>query len=173
MKILETDRLVLRRLTPDDAAFILELVNDPDWLRFIGDRGVRTLEDARNYILNGPVAMYERVGFGLYLVERKSDGVPLGMCGLIKREGLDDVDIGFAYLPQYRAQGYAYEAASAVMAYGRREFGLQRIVAITSLDNVQSIQLLGKLGFTFEKIIRLSEDGEELKLFANDAQLAA
>ena len=169
MTVLETDRLTLRQLTIDDAAFIFELVNDPDWLRFIGDRGVRTLEDARNYILNGPLAMYERVGFGLYLVKRKSDGVPIGMCGLIKREGLDDVDLGFAYLLQFRAQGYAYESASAVLAYGRREFGLKRIVAITSLDNVRSIQLLEKLGFVFEKIIRLSDDGEELKLFAAEA----
>jgi RimJ/RimL family protein N-acetyltransferase len=166
MKILETDRLVVRQLTLDDAAFILELVNDPDWLRFIGDRGVRTLDDARNYLRNGPLAMYERVGFGLYLVERKSDGVSLGMCGLIKREGLDDVDIGFAYLPQFRAQGHAFEAASATLAYGRQTFDLKRIVAITSLDNDRSIQLLGKLGFTFEKIIQLSDGGEELKLFA-------
>lgn len=164
--ILETEQLILRQLTIDDDAFILELLNDPDWLRFIGDRGVRTLDDARNYLRNGPLAMYERVGFGLYLVERKSDGVSLGMCGLIKREGLDDVDIGFAYLPQYRAQGYAFEAASATLAYGQQTFGLKRIVAITSLDNERSIQLLEKLGFAFEQLIRLSDDGEELNLFA-------
>ena len=99
IKILETDRLILRRLSVEDAAFILELVNDPLWLRFIGDRGVRTLDEARAYILNGPVAMYERAGFGLYLVERKIDSTSLGMCGLIKRDGLDDVDLGFAFLP--------------------------------------------------------------------------
>lgn len=166
--ILETERLSLRKFVLDDAAFILELVNDPDWLRFIGDRGVRTLDDARNYLRNGPLAMYERVGFGLYLVERKSDGVPLGMCGLIKREGLDDVDIGFAYLPQYRAQGYAFEAAAATLVYGRQTFGLKRIVAITSLDNNRSIQLLEKLGFAFEKLIKLPGDDEELKLFASE-----
>lgn len=166
MKILETDRFILRQLTVEDAAFIFQLVNDPDWLRFIGDRGVRTLDDARNYLRNGPLAMYERVGFGLYLVERKSDGVSLGMCGLIKREGLDDVDIGFAHLPQYRAQGYAFEAASAVLAYGRREFGLKRIVAITSLDNEKSIRLLERLGFVFERTIRLPGGNEDLKLFA-------
>lgn len=171
--ILETDRLFVRRLTLDDAAFILELVNDPDWLRFIGDRHVHSLDEARTYLLNGPLAMYSRSGFGLYAVVLKGSGVPIGMCGLIKREGLIDVDLGFAYLPEYRAQGYAYEAASAVMAYGRREFGLQRIVAITSLDNVRSIQLLEKLGFVFEKIIQLSDDGEELKLFANGVQPAA
>jgi RimJ/RimL family protein N-acetyltransferase len=165
-KVLETERLTLRQLTVEDDAFIFELVNDPDWLRFIGDRGVRTLEDARSYILNGPVAMYERVGFGLYLVELKGDGIPIGMWGLIKREGLDDVDIGFAYLPKYRSQGYAYEAASAVLAYGQREFGLTRIVAITTIDNELSVRLLIRLGFVFEKLIQLPNDSEELKLFA-------
>lgn len=168
MKVLETNRLILRRLSVDDDAFILELVNDPLWLRFIGDRGVRTLTDARDYILKGPMAMYERVGFGLYLVERKSDGVPLGICGLIKRDALDDVDIGFAFLPEYRAQGYAYESAAAVLAYGRSVLGLKRIVAITSPDNDRSVQLLEKLGFTFEKMIQLPNDREAVKLFASD-----
>lgn len=166
MTILETERLIVRQLTLDDAAFILELVNDPDWLRFIGDRHVHSLDEARTYLLNGPLAMYARSGFGLYAVTLKGNELPIGMCGLIRREGLADVDIGFAYLPQYRAQGYAYEAASAIMAYGRQTFGLKRLVAITSLDNARSIQLLEKLGFVFEKIIRLSDDGEELKLFA-------
>ena len=110
-QVLETDRLILRQLSIEDDAFILELVNDPLWLRFIGDRGVRTLDEARNYILKGPVAMYERAGFGLYLVERKIDGVPMGICGLIKRDVLDDVDLGFAFLPEYRGQGYATESA--------------------------------------------------------------
>ncbi len=165
-KVLETERLTLRRLTITDNAFIFELVNDPDWLRFIGDRNVHSLDDARNYLRNGPLAMYERSGFGLYLVELKNEGTSIGMCGLIKREGLNDVDLGFAYLPKYRAQGYAYEAASAVLTYGRQTFGLKRIVAITALDNVRSIQLLEKLGFAFEKLIKLPNDDEELKLFA-------
>ena len=166
MKVLETDRLILRRLSVEDDEFILNLVNDPLWLRFIGDRGVRTLDDAHDYILKGPVAMYERVGFGLYLVERKSDGVPTGICGLIKRDALDDVDLGFAFLPEYRAQGYAYESAAAVLAYGQSVFGFKRIVAITSPDNERSIQLLEKLGFTFEQLIRLPNDNEPVKLFA-------
>src|SRR6185503_20091394 len=106
MKVLETERLILRWLSVEDAAFILELVNDPGWLRFIGDRGVRTLEDARNYILNGPVAMYQRVGFGLYLVELKQSATPIGICGLIERAGLEDIDIGYAFLPAFRGQGY-------------------------------------------------------------------
>ncbi len=166
MTIFETDRLSVRRLALDDAAFILELVNDPDWLRFIGDRHVHSLDEARTYLQNGPLAMYDRSGFGLYAVVLKGHASPIGMCGLIKREGLIDVDLGFAYLPQYRAQGYGFEAAAAVMAYGRRTFGLKRLVAITSLDNERSIRLLEKLGFVFEKIIRLANDGEDLKLFA-------
>ncbi len=167
-KILETDRLILRRLSVEDNEFILELVNDPSWLRFIGDRGVHTLEDARDYILKGPVAMYARLGFGLYLVERKSDGIPLGICGLIKRDALEDVDLGFAFLPEYRAQGYANESAAAVLAYGKSVFGLKRIVAITSPDNDRSAELLEKLGFTYEKMIQLPDDDSEVKLFARD-----
>src|SRR2546430_1232042 len=132
MRVLETDRLVLRRLAAQDAEFIFELVNDPLWLRFIGDKGVRTLADARDYILRGPVAMYERFGFGLYLTERKEDGVPIGICGLVKRESLADVDIGFAFLPKFHGRGYAHESAAAVMEYGKGALGLKRIVAITS-----------------------------------------
>jgi RimJ/RimL family protein N-acetyltransferase len=166
MNVLETERLILRWLSADDAAFILELVNDPDWLRFIGDRGVRTLEDARGYILNGPVAMYHRAGFGLYLVELKPTATPIGMCGLIERAGLADIDIGFAFLPAFRGQGYAYEAASATMTYARETLGLDRVVAIATPDNQSSIGLLTKLGMSFEKMLRLGEDPEDLVLFA-------
>jgi RimJ/RimL family protein N-acetyltransferase len=168
LKVLETDRLTLRHLSPDDAEFILELLNEPSFLRFIGDKGVRTLEDARNYILNGPVAMYNRLGFGLYLTELKEDGVPIAICGLIKRDGLEDVDIGFAFLPRFWAKGYAYEASSAVMAYGKDVLGLKRIVAITSLDNDASRKLLEKLGLRFERMVKLSEDTEEVRLFVSD-----
>jgi RimJ/RimL family protein N-acetyltransferase len=169
MNVLETARLSLRRLTPDDAPFILELLNDPGWLRFIGDRGVRTVEDAQAYISSGPVAMYERVGFGLYATERKADAVPMGICGLIKREGLDDIDIGFAFLPQFCAKGYAEEAAHAVMAYGKRALGLTRIVGITSPDNASSIRLLKKLGLEFERMVQLPTGPAETMLFAWDA----
>lgn len=168
MKVLETDRLIIRRLTVEDAAFIFELVNDPSWLRYIGDRGVRTLEDARNYILKGPVEMYGRLGFGLYLTELKGKGAPIGMCGLLKRDSLKDVDIGFAFLPGFRGQGYAYEAASAVLAYGKHTLGLERIVAIVSPGNDSSIKLLGKLGFQFEQMLTLS-GRDEVKLFATTA----
>lgn len=163
--VLETRRLILRRFAPGDAAFILELLNDPDWKRFIGDKNVRSIDDARGYILKGPVAMYERVGFGLYLAALK-DGTPIGMCGLIKREGLEDVDIGFAFLAQFRSNGYAHEAAAATLAYGREVLKLPRIVAITSTDNVGSTRLLEKLGMRFEKMVSLPDDPETLKLYA-------
>lgn len=167
MKILETERLTLRELTVDDAAFILELLNDPDWLRFIGDKGVRTLEDARGYIEKGPMDMYARLGFGLFLSELKDGKVPIGMCGLIKRDALEDVDIGFAFLPAFRGKGYALEAASAVLALGRNRFRLSRIVAITHPDNVDSGKLLERLGLRFERMIRLSPGDSEVRLFGS------
>jgi len=168
MIVVETDRLTLRRLELGDAEFILGLLNDPSFLRFIGDKGVRTLDDAREYIANGPLSSYQRFGFGLYLTERKEDRVPIGICGLLKRDSLKDVDVGFAFLPRFWSKGYAFEAASAVMAYGRNDLGLGRIVAITSPDNQASIRLLEKLGMRFESMVRLSEDSPEIKLFASD-----
>jgi RimJ/RimL family protein N-acetyltransferase len=166
--VLETERLILRRLTVDDDAFIFELLNDPAWLRFIGDKGVRTPEDARDYIRKGPMAMYERVGFGLFLTERKGDGVPIGLCGLIKRDSLEDVDLGFAFLSEFWKQGYAYESASATLAYGKDAFGLKRIVAIVSPDNARSTRLLEKLGMTFLKTVKLAQDDDNVSLYAFD-----
>ena len=166
LKVLETDRLILRRLSTEDAGFILELVNEPSWLRFIGDKGIRTIEDARDYILKGPVDSYLRFGFGLYLTELKEGGVPIGICGLIKRESLKDVDIGFAFLPGFWGRGYAYESAAAVMEYGKHSLGLKRIVAITTPDNHNSIRVLEKLGLSFEQMIRPPDEDTELKLFA-------
>lgn len=168
MKVLETDRLILRRLTLEDAAFILQLVNEPSWLRFIGDRHVRTLEDARSYIQKGPMESYERLGFGLYAVERKGDPAPIGICGLVKRESLEDVDIGFAFLPGFWGKGYAYESASAVMAYGRKTFDLTRLVAVTAPENHASIRVLEKLGLQFEQMVRLSPEDSEILLFGRD-----
>jgi RimJ/RimL family protein N-acetyltransferase len=166
-KVLETERLILRHLSTEDAEFILRLLNDPSWLRFIGDKGVRTIEDACSYILQGPVEMYSRLGFGLYLVELKEEAASIGICGLIKRDSLEDVDIGFAFLPKFWGQGYAYEAASAIMEYGRNALGLQRIVAITSADNDSSVKLLEKLGFRFEGMVKLSNDSEAVKLYGS------
>jgi [ribosomal protein S5]-alanine N-acetyltransferase len=167
MVILETERLKLRHITVDDDAFILKLLNDPDWLRFIGDRGVRTLADAHLYILEGPIASYQEFGYGLDIVELKDSGISMGVCGLINREGLEYVDIGFAFLPQFVGKGYAFEAASAVMLHGRKEWGINTIVAITSLDNDRSIKLLEKLGLQFQEIIKLTDDGPESKLFVS------
>lgn len=166
LKVLETDRLILRRQTAEDADFVLKLMNEPSWIRFIGDRGLRTTEDARNYILNGAVAMYESLGFGLYLTELKEGNVPIGLCGLIKRDSLEDVDIGFAFLPAYWGKGYAYEAASAVLAHGKEVVGLQRIVAITNPDNESSANLLKKIGLQEKGMVSLSTNTEEVKFFA-------
>ena len=166
MTVLETERLLLRPFTVDDAEFILTLLNEPSFLRYIGDKHVRNLEDARQYILNGPVASYERNGFGLCLVKLKTSNTPIGMCGLLKREELPDPDIGFAFLPDFWKQGFGLEAATAVLNDARERLRLQRILAITSLDNEASIKLLERLLFRFEKITNLSANGEQVKLFA-------
>lgn len=165
MRVLETERLVLRWLGLDDAAFILELLNQPGWKRFIGDRGVDSLDAARAYLERVPMASYQQHGFGLYAVERKSDGVPVGMCGLIKRDGLDDVDVGFALLSRFEGQGFAREAASATLSYARDVLGLDRVVAITAEDNARSAHVLEHIGMACEGTIRLSPDGELLRLY--------
>lgn len=168
MRVLETERLVLRRLTSDDAAFIFKLLNEPSFLRNIGDKGVRTRADAVAYIQNGPVASYEHFGFGLYLVELREAEIPIGICGLLKRETLTDVDVGFAFLPAFWSKGYALEAASAVMEYGRNVLGIGRIVAITAPENESSIRLLEKMGLKFERQMVLSEGAPEIKLYVSD-----
>jgi RimJ/RimL family protein N-acetyltransferase len=161
-----TARLDLREFTPDDAAFVLRLVNEPSFLRYIGDRGVRTLEDARRYIAEGPAAGYARDGHGLMRVVRREDGAEVGMCGILKRDTLPDPDIGFSFLPEFWSQGYALEAARAVMRHARGALGLGRIVAITTKDNEPSIRLLVKLGFRFDRMIEMG--GEELRHFVSD-----
>jgi ribosomal-protein-alanine N-acetyltransferase len=164
--VLETNRLRLRRLSVDDAAFILKLLNEPSFIQNIGDRHVRTIEDARAYILNGPVASYEKHGFGLWLIETKESGARIGICGLLKREVLEDVDIGYALLPEFWSQGYALESATAVLAHAREVLRLKRVVAVVNPKNESSIRLLGKTGFAFEKMVKLSEDASEIKLYA-------
>jgi len=170
MRILETDRLILRHLNVDDAEFIFELVNDPSFIRFIGDKGVRTLDDARNYILNGPVASYERFGFGLFATELKDGYAPIGMCGILKRDTLPHADIGFAFLPHYWKQGYAFEAAAAVMKYAREALGMDQVLAITTPENEASGKLLEKIGLRFERLIKLSEDAPAVKLFTTEGK---
>ena len=167
MHVLETDRLVLRRFTLNDAEFIFRLVNDPSWLRFIGDKNVQDLDGARRYLREGPLDMYERFGFGMYRVEERDSGKPTGMCGLIKRDTLPDVDVGYAFLPEFRGKGYAYEAAAAVLDHGHRVFGLRRILAIVSPDNAGSIRVLEKAGMTFQREMEV-RPGDPVKVFARE-----
>lgn len=164
LTVLETARLRLRQFALSDAAFVLELLNEPSWLRFIGDRGVRTLDDARAYIERGPRTMFARYGFSLLVVERKDDGAALGMCGLIQRDSLDAPDIGYAFLPRAWGHGYARESAAAVLAHGHATLGLPRILAITDPDNAASIKLLEDIGMQFVEVIPY-EDGGVSRLF--------
>lgn len=173
MSVLETERLRLRELTLDDAAFILRLLNDPAWLQFIGDRGVRNLDDARGYLERSPMKMYREHGFGLWLVETKTDGAATGICGLIKREALADIDLGYAFLPEFRGRGYAFEAATATLAHGHRTLGLRRIIALSAPKNVRSIELLTRLGFRFEQTIPFPTARDESQVFAWEASAAA
>jgi RimJ/RimL family protein N-acetyltransferase len=166
LKTFQTERLILRPMTEKDADFILELLNDPSFIRYIGDRKVRTLEAAQAYITNGPVASYAQNGFGLYLVELKESGESMGMCGLIRRNTLKDVDIGYAFLPKFWSRGYAFEAAGEMKRYAREELQLKRLVAVVDPENPASIRLLEKLGMKFEKMVRLTPDDIDLKLFA-------
>lgn len=163
---IQTDRLILRQFTLGDAAFILELANEPSFIQNIGDRGVRTLSDAERYLENGPISSYARNGFGLLAVTLNGTGQPIGMCGLIKRPALEDVDIGYAFLPKFWSKGYALESAQAVMDHAKEAPGLKRVVAIVDPNNAGSIRLLEKLGMTFKKMVKLSEDDIDLKLFS-------
>lgn len=167
MTMLETSRLTLRELTPADAPHVLELVNDPAWLRYIGDRNVHSVADAEAYIRNGPAASYARHRFGLWAVQRKADGAWLGMCGLLKRDTLPDVDIGFAFLERFRGQGYAAESIGTTLDHARHRLGLKRVLAITSPDNTASIRLLEKLGLRFERMLEL-KPGDPVRVFAVD-----
>jgi RimJ/RimL family protein N-acetyltransferase len=162
--LIETERLAIRRLGGGDEAFIVELLNQPSFVRNIGDRKVKSIEDAARYIREGPVASYSKFGFGLFHVSLK-DGSPIGICGLLKRDALEDVDIGFAYLEAYQGRGYGLEAAEAVMAFGWKSVGLKRIIAITAPHNEGSMRLLGKLGMKFEGMVRLPGAASESKLF--------
>jgi len=166
MIVLETERLILRGLNAEDAPFILALLNEPSFLRYIGDKKVRTVQDAEQYILNGPAASYERHGFGLGLVELKETHTPIGICGLLKRDELPDPDIGFAFLPDFWNKGYAFESAAAVLQDARERLNLNRILAITDQDNEASIKLLQKLGFKIERLIKMSTDSTELFLLS-------
>lgn len=162
--ILCTERLELRELVLEDDEFILRLLNEEGFIRFIGDKGVRTRADAREYLGKGPIDSYRRHGFGLYLTSLRS-GLPIGICGLVKRDSLPDVDVGFAFLEEYWSKGYAAESAAAVLAYGRERLRIPRIVAITATDNAGSIAVLQRIGLRFERMVKLGGETKELRLF--------
>lgn len=165
MIILETERLILREMIETDDAFVLDILNQPSFIKYIGDRNVRNLEQARDFIETRYRKGYAENGFGLYAVVLKETSETIGMCGLVKRDGLPDADIGFAFLPQFEKKGYAFESAEAVMKYGKDDLKLERVLAITSQNNESSIKLLKKLGFKFDKLITLPDDTEEINMF--------
>lgn len=171
--VLTTERLSLRELDQDDAPFILELLNDPAWLRFIGDKGVRTTGDARRYLTDGPLDSYRRFGHGLWLVLTRDGGTPVGICGLIRRPTLDDVDVGFAIAEVHRGKRYATEATRGSLEHGRNTLGMTRIVAITSPENHGSAAVLDHSGLRFERVVTLDADREPLHLFAWEAGQAS
>lgn len=163
--ILETNRLRLRQFTFDDTKFIIELLNSPEWIEFIGDRNVKTEEQAIQYLQNGPMKSYLENGYGLSLVETK-DGLPIGMCGIIRRANLEHPDIGFAFLKEFTSKGYGFEIAAATLEYAVNNLKLSKILAITVPHNIKSIKLLEKIGMKFVKRFT-NENGEELFLFEN------
>jgi len=162
---IETARLSLRRFELDDAPFVVELLNQPSFIQNIGDRGVRNVDDARRYLRDGPMAMYEQHGFGLWRASRRSDGVFVGMCGLLKRDILPDVDVGYAFLPEHWGQGFAFEAANATVEHGARKFGLTRIIGVVSDHNAASIRVLEKLGMRFERMYPMHPGEPEVRLY--------
>ncbi len=165
--ILETERLILREFTTNDAEFIVNLLNSPGWLEYIGDRNVKNVKQATDYLLNGPIKSYKENGFGLSLVELKLDKTPIGMCGLLKRDYLDYPDIGFAFLPDYTGKGYAFEVSKATINYANDSLNIPFIMAITITTNKRSINLLERIGLKFIKIISSQTGDEELMLFGN------
>ncbi|MCW8878275.1 MAG: GNAT family N-acetyltransferase [Kangiellaceae bacterium] len=165
MTLIETDRLILRELDLDDAPFILKLVNEPSWLENIGDKNVNSIADAERYLNEGPLKSYQENGFGLYLAELKLKKYPVGLCGLVKREGLEHPDIGYALMPDFWGAGLASEAARATLEYAQNSLGIAQVLGITSMNNASSIRVLEKIGFRYDKEISLPEQGEPSRLF--------
>lgn len=164
-RILDTERLSLRILTEEDASFIVELVNTPGWLTYIGDKKIHTPQQAIQYLREGPWKSYENNGFGLWLVERKDTSTPIGMCGFLKRDYLPAPDIGFAFLPAYSGKGYAYEIASAALHYAKESLGIKIIQAITLPTNDRSIKLLERIGLNYSKDVSAPGDPTVLRLY--------
>jgi len=173
MTVLETERLLLARLTYDHCPFIFDLVNEPSFKRYIGDKNVNSLEDARKYLHDGPIGSYQRLGYGLFLVSPKDTDMPAGICGLVKRPEFADPDLGFAFLERHRNNGYALESAQAVLEYGFAGLKLKRIIAMADPDNERSLRLLERLGLAFERKVRMPEDDYDINLFAIEAATAA
>lgn len=167
--LISTERALIRKFNLDDAGFIVELLNSRGWLKYIGDRNITSVEAAKNYLANGPLLSYTKYGFGPYLVELKSSGEPIGMCSLIKRDGLEDVDIGFAFLDVFAQKGFAYEVSKALLSFAFHQLKLKRIVAITMASNPASILLIQKLGLRFDKTVRFPGDSEELLHYSIEA----
>jgi ribosomal-protein-alanine N-acetyltransferase len=165
LRVAETERLVLRELSAGDAVFLCELLNDPSWLRNIGDRNVKTPQEAEQYIQEKFIGSYKALGFGMYLAELKDGGAPIGLCGLVKRDSLPDPDVGFALLPRFWNRGYALEATNAVMSYARTALKLSKLLAVVKPDNVSSIKLLERLGFCQEGQYRPPSGGTDLMLY--------
>jgi RimJ/RimL family protein N-acetyltransferase len=166
MKILETERLNLRETSADDAEFMLDLLNQPSFIKYIGDRNVRTIAESKEFIETRYVKSYRDNGFGLYVVELKSDNTPIGICGFVKRDTLPEPDIGFAFLPQFCGQGFAVESAAGSMKYGEETLGFTKVLAITTQNNESSGKLLSKVGFKFVELVKMPHDDDELKLFS-------
>ena len=166
MIVAETERLILSKISVEDAPFIFELMNTPKWIRFIGDRNVRSVEDAATYIQNNQLKSYENHGFGYYKLQLKSDNLkPIGSFGLVKRDTLEHIDIGFSLLPPYEGQGFGFEGATAIMDLAKEKFDISTLCAITLPENEASIQLLEKLGLSYQKRVKPFEDDAELLLF--------
>ena len=166
MKILETERTILREINENDAEFILDLLNQPSFIKYIGDKNVKTVEKAEEVIENVYRKGYRDFGYGLYIVELKTDKTPMGFCGFVRRKGLPAADIGFAFLPQFEKKGYAFETASAVLRYGKEKLNFLRVFAITTQKNESSIKLLKKLGFAFDKLVKIPGEEQKLNLFS-------
>ena len=161
-KIIETERLVLKPMSVEDSQLIFELYNSPNFIKFIGDRNIKTLEDAENYIKNRFLPQMERLGYGNFLITKKDDGKKIGGVGIFERDGLDVHDIGFSFLPEFEGKGYGFESAKKLMETAFSELGLKKISAITSKENVASQKLIEKLGLNYLKTIQLPDDEEEL-----------
>ncbi|OUR93963.1 GNAT family N-acetyltransferase [Flavobacteriales bacterium 34_180_T64] len=167
MAIAETERLLISKFTLADAPFFLELVNTPNWIKYIGERNINTIAQAEDAIKKGHLKSYKTHGFGFYTLQLKSENnKTIGTCGLIKRETLEYADIGFAMLPNYEGKGFGYESSMAILKLANELFKLKKVLAITSPTNQNSIRLIEKIGLSYEKRVKPFEDDEELLLFA-------